>query len=124
MHRKQNPLLLQVGLVDSGKRSNDDGNTSQESRLERSVFSRRSLSVVLVTDDDPGDGVLSVVATEGKEEGERQYKVARQKKKMEGKRWKRQRRKNLRGNSGNSSEFTSDLVADLVGLSVLGVDGT
>lgn len=63
----EHTLLLEVGLVDSGERSGDDGDTSEESGLEGGVLSRGPLSVVGVTDDDPGDAVLSVPGTDGRD---------------------------------------------------------
>jgi len=56
--------------VDSSERSNDDGGSSKESRLKSGVLSRRSLSVVLISDDDPRNSVLSVVGSDGGDRSE------------------------------------------------------
>ena len=88
--KRKHTLLLQVGLVDSGERSANDSSSTQESWLQSGVLSGRSLSVVLVSDNDPWDTSVSVVG----------------------------------GDSWDSSEFTSLLVENLVGLSTVGVNGT
>merc|ERR1719461_160185 len=49
----QHPLLLQVRLVDSGKRLDNDSSASEESWFQSCMFTRRSFSVVFVTKDDP-----------------------------------------------------------------------
>jgi hypothetical protein len=53
-------LLLQVGLVDTGEAADDDGKTTEETGLKGSVLTRRSLTVVVVTDDDPLDSFVAV----------------------------------------------------------------
>jgi hypothetical protein len=86
----EHTLLLQVGLVDTGERSADDSSATQESGLKSGVLSGRSLSVVLVTNNDPGDTGVSVLGSD----------------------------------SGDGTELAGNLVEDLVGLTVVGVDGT
>ena len=54
-------LLLQVGLMDAGKRLDDDGSSSKVARLQGSMLSAASLSVVLVPNDHPRQGLLLVV---------------------------------------------------------------
>lgn len=56
----QETLLLQVSLVDSGKRLGDDGETTEESGLKSSVLSRRTLTKVIASDNNPSDTVVSV----------------------------------------------------------------
>lgn len=68
-------LLLEVGLVDTGEGTGDDGKTTQVTGLQSSVLTRATLTVVPVTNDNPldatglvvtgssGDGV--VLASEG-----------------------------------------------------------
>ena len=51
----QQTLLLQVGLVDSGKALDDDGAAAEMTWLQSRVLARRSLAVVLGTDDYPRD---------------------------------------------------------------------
>lgn len=57
---RQETLLLQVSLVDSSKRLGDDGETTEESGLKSSVLSRRSLTKVITSNDNPSDTVVSV----------------------------------------------------------------
>lgn len=54
-------LLLQVGLVDTSERANDDSETTKVSGLKSSVLAGRTLSVVMVTDNDPLDSLGLVV---------------------------------------------------------------
>ena len=83
-------LLLQVRLVDTGERAGDDGKTTKEARLERGVLTRRTLTVVVVTNHDPLNAAVAVVGS----------------------------------GLWHTTELASDLVLDLVGLTVLRVDGT
>lgn len=83
-------LLLQVGFVDTGKRADDDGNASQMSGFQCSVFSRTTFSVIPVTNDYPRDALLLVVS----------------------------------GSGGNSIEFSSGEVLNLICLTIGGVGGT
>lgn len=83
-------LLLQVGLVDTGEAADDDGKTTEEAGLKGSVLTRRTLTVVVVSDDDPLDAGLTVGSTD----------------------------------LGNTTPRSVKLVLDLVGLTVLRVDGT
>lgn len=53
-------LLLQVGLVDTCKGACNDGETAQVTGLERGVFTRGTLAVVPVADDDPFGAVFLV----------------------------------------------------------------
>lgn len=62
----QDSLLLQVCLVDSGKRPDDDGSATQKSGFEGGVFSGRTFTVVFITDDDPGDTCVSVLGSNGR----------------------------------------------------------
>lgn len=50
---REDTLLLQVGLVDSGEGSSDNQVASVESRLERSVFTSGTFTVVFVDDEHP-----------------------------------------------------------------------
>ena len=55
----EHALLLQIGLVDPGEGLDNDGPAAQEPWLQSSVFTGRTLAVVLVSEDDPVDaGVL------------------------------------------------------------------
>ena len=56
--------------MDSSERSNDNSGSSEESRLKSGVLSRRSLSVVLISNDDPRNSVLSVVGSDGRDGSE------------------------------------------------------
>lgn len=85
---REHALLLEVRLVDTRERAGDDREAAEESRLERGVLAGGALTVVVVTDDDPFDAVVTVVGR----------------------------------CLGDAAEFASDLVLDLVGLAVLGVD--
>ena len=62
--QRKHTLLLQVGLVDSGKRLDDNGGTTQESRFKSSVFSRRTFTVVVVSDNNPRNASISVSGTD------------------------------------------------------------
>lgn len=46
-------LLLKVGLVDTGKTAGDDSKTTKVTRLQSSVLTRATLTVVPVTNDNP-----------------------------------------------------------------------
>ncbi|KAH3664269.1 hypothetical protein OGAPHI_004621 [Ogataea philodendri] len=59
----QKTLLLQVGLVDSGKRLGDNGKSTKESWLQSSMLSGGSLTKVLTTNNNPLDTVVSVVGS-------------------------------------------------------------
>lgn len=59
--QRKHTLLLQVRLVDTGERSGNDSKTAKMSWLQSSVFTRRALAVVPVTNDDPLDASLLVV---------------------------------------------------------------
>ena len=58
---REHTLLLQVRLVDTGEGAGDDSKTTEEAGLESGVLTRRTLTVVVVTDDDPLDAVVTVV---------------------------------------------------------------
>ena len=58
-------LLLQVGLVDTSEGAGDDGETAKVTGLESGVLTRRALTVVPVTDNDPADALGLVVAGNG-----------------------------------------------------------
>lgn len=57
----EHTLLLQVGLVDTGEGTGDDGETAEVTGLERGVFTGRTLAVVPVTNDNPLDALGLVV---------------------------------------------------------------
>lgn len=59
---RQHALLLQVGLVDAGKRFHNDGTAAEMSGLQGGVLAGRTLAVVLVTDGHPSDALRFVVA--------------------------------------------------------------
>ena len=63
--KRKHTLLLQVGLVDTGKRPGDNSKSTQVSRLKSSVFARRALSVVPVTDNNPRDVLGLVISGSG-----------------------------------------------------------
>lgn len=63
--KRKHTLLLQVGLVDTGERTGDDGKTTEVARLESSVLTRRALTVVPVTNDNPLDTLGLVVTGDG-----------------------------------------------------------
>ena len=63
----QHALLLQVGLVDTGEGSGDDGNTTQVTGLQSSVLTGRTLTVVPVTDDNPPDALGLVITGNGRD---------------------------------------------------------
>lgn len=56
-------LLLQVGLVDTGKRTNNDRKSTQESRLEGSVLARRTFTVIGVTNNDPFNTMVTIMSS-------------------------------------------------------------
>jgi hypothetical protein len=102
--------------VDSSKRSDDDGDTSKESGLERGVLSRGSLSVVLVTDNNPRNTVLSVVAADCEANVDVRSKSQKEEKK--------EKEKDERSNGRDPTNVARNLIPHSVSLSVLGVDGT
>merc|ERR1719487_1488966 len=59
---RKHTLLLQVGLVDTGEGTGDDGKTTEVTGLESGVLTGRTLTVVPVTDNDPAD-TLGLVVT-------------------------------------------------------------
>lgn len=61
----QHALLLQIGLVDTSERPRDDGKATEMSRLESRVLTGRTFAVVPVSDNDPLDALLLVVAGSG-----------------------------------------------------------
>lgn len=50
---REHALLLEVGLVDTGEALHDNGATTKMAGLKSSVFATASLTVVLVTNDNP-----------------------------------------------------------------------
>jgi len=56
-------LLLQVGLVDTGERFDDDSKATEETGLESGVFTGRTFTVVVVADNDPLDALLAVCSS-------------------------------------------------------------
>lgn len=60
---REDSLLLQVSLVYSSERFDNDSDTSEESRLESGVFTRGTFSEISIADDYPGDFVISVIAS-------------------------------------------------------------
>lgn len=74
------------------------------------MFSGRTFPVVLVTDNNPGDTGISVGA----------IVVSLYPSSI----ISSERASHLRGHSWDSTEFSALLVEDLVGLTVVGVDGT
>ena len=59
--QRKHTLLLQVGLVDTGEAASDDSKTTKVSRLQSSVLTRATLTVVPVTNDNPLDATGLVV---------------------------------------------------------------
>lgn len=51
----EHTLLLEVGLVDSSEGLDDDGSSSKMSGLKSGVFSGRTFTIVVVTNDNPWD---------------------------------------------------------------------
>src|SRR3569833_2770724 len=60
--KRKHALLLEVGLVDASKAASDDGKAAEMARFQSGMFSRRSLAVVPVSNHDPLDPLLLVVA--------------------------------------------------------------
>lgn len=61
--QSEHALLLQVGLVDTSEGAGDDGETTKVTGFKSSVFTRRALAVVVVSDDNPLDAVVAVVGS-------------------------------------------------------------
>ena len=59
--KREHALLLEVGLVNAGKAADDDGQAAEEAGFESCVLARRALAVVVVTNDDPADAVVTIV---------------------------------------------------------------
>ena len=57
----EHALLLQVGLVDPGEGLDNDGPAAEEPWLQSSVFTGRTLAVVLVPEDDPVNARILVL---------------------------------------------------------------
>lgn len=58
--KSEHTLLLQIGLVDTSERADNDSQTTEEAGLEGCVFAGRALAIVVITDDDPLDALFSV----------------------------------------------------------------
>lgn len=58
---RKHTLLLEVGLMDTSERAGDDGETTKVAGLESGVLTRRTLTVVPITDNDPTDALGLVV---------------------------------------------------------------
>ena len=58
--QREHALLLQVGLVDACERTGNDGQSTEVPRLQSSVFTRGTLAVVVITNDDPLDALVAV----------------------------------------------------------------
>ena len=69
--QRQQPLLLQVGLVDASEAAGDDRRAAEQPRRQRGVLAAAALAVVGVADDDPADAARLVVA------GDRRDRLAR-----------------------------------------------
>src|SRR6266705_6030063 len=50
---RQQPLLLQVALVDAGEAAHDDRHTAQQPRRQSGMFTTAALAVVVIADDNP-----------------------------------------------------------------------
>ena len=61
--QSKHALLLEVGLMNTGKAADDDGQTTKEAGLQSRMFTGRALAVVVVTDDDPLDATVAVVGS-------------------------------------------------------------
>ena len=59
----EHSLLLQVGLVNAGERPDDDGKTTQVAGFEGGMLARGTFTVVVVTDNNPLDTVVTVVSS-------------------------------------------------------------
>ena len=59
--QRQHALLLQVRLVDTRKRADNDSEATEIAWLERGVLTGGTFAVVMVADDDPFDAVVTVV---------------------------------------------------------------
>jgi hypothetical protein len=88
--KSKDTLLLKVGLVDTSKAASDDGNTTKVTRLDSSMLTAATLTIVAVTDNDPLEA-SSLVGT---------------------------------SSSSDGAELTSDLVPDLVLLTVGIIDSS
>src|SRR5688572_20835029 len=63
--QREQPLLLEVRLVDAGEAARDDGGAAQQARAEGGVLAARALAVVLVADHDPLHALAAVVLRDG-----------------------------------------------------------
>jgi hypothetical protein len=54
-------LLFQVGLMDAGEGADNDCKTTQEAGLQSGVLTRRTLTVVAVTNNNPLNALVTVV---------------------------------------------------------------
>lgn len=64
---RKHTLLLQVGLVDTGKASGDDSKTTKMAGLESSVLTGATLAVVPVANNNPLDALLLVITGDGRD---------------------------------------------------------
>ena len=48
-------MLLQVGLMDTGKRFHNDSNTAQMTRLQSGVLAGGPFTIVFITDNYPAN---------------------------------------------------------------------
>src|SRR5580658_11381482 len=58
--QREQPLLLQIGLVDAREAAGNDGRTAEQSRREGGMLAAAALAVVPVADDDPSDSARAV----------------------------------------------------------------
>ena len=63
--KREHTLLSEVGVVDTGERARDDGDTTKVSGLKSGVLSRRTLTVVLVTNHNPRASLVTVGNSRG-----------------------------------------------------------
>ena len=58
---RQNPLLLQVRLVNASKAASDNGETSEIARRHRGMLAARAFTVVLIANNDPALAACFVI---------------------------------------------------------------
>ena len=62
--QRQHPLFLQIRFMDTSKRSSDNRQSTEESRFKCSVFTRWTFTVVVVSDDNPFDTLVTVLSSD------------------------------------------------------------
>src|ERR1700733_4709643 len=59
--QSEQPLLLQIGLVNAREAASNHGSTAEQSRREGGMLAAAALAIVPVADDDPFDSERAII---------------------------------------------------------------